>query len=191
MELSQKDIARFWSKVDKSAGSDGCWVWKTRTDRDGYGRFCANDKTYGAHRIAYRLIVGEIPDELCVLHNCPDGDCSSCVNPSHLWLGTAAENNVDRKNKGRGGCGKGERHGTVTHPERVARGDRHGSHTHPENLPRGERASWSKLTDNKVREIRTRYAKGGVSQSFLAKELGVTQSIIGRVIQRKAWRHVN
>ena len=47
---------------------------------------------------------------MCVLHNCPGGDNSSCINPDHLWLGTKAQNNSDRAKKGRNNNVVGEKH---------------------------------------------------------------------------------
>ncbi len=51
-----------------------------------------------AHRMAYELYVGPIPDGMCVLHRC---DNPGCVNPEHLWLGTQLENVIDRDKKNR------------------------------------------------------------------------------------------
>ena len=82
---------RFWSKVDKTGS---CWVWTARCDKDGYGQFDGKQ----AHRTIYSWEIGEIPVGLLVCHSC---DNPPCVNPSHLWLGTAKDNAQDRENKGR------------------------------------------------------------------------------------------
>lgn len=91
---------RFWSKVDK--GDDGewgsCWLWTARTNHFGYGEFWFRKTIHKAHRVAWILVNGEIPDGLCVLHRC---DNPSCVNPEHLWLGTKCDNNRDKAEKGR------------------------------------------------------------------------------------------
>ena len=76
----------------------GCWLWYGATTHQGYGRFNINKKNEHAHRVSYRLYIGEIPDALCVLHRC---DTPYCVNPYHLFLGTRRDNNLDRDTKGR------------------------------------------------------------------------------------------
>jgi hypothetical protein len=94
-------IERFWARVDASGGDDACWLWiGGRTRLNGYGIISADGHSTTAHRVAWTLTQGPIPDGLYVLHNCPTGDNPLCVNPAHLWLGTIADNNRDRVNKG-------------------------------------------------------------------------------------------
>jgi hypothetical protein len=83
---------RFWSKVDP-APSECCWEWTAYKLRDGYGRFRVNKRMVLAHRVAYTLTKGEIPDGLIVRHTC---DNPACCNPDHLILGTQADNMVDK-----------------------------------------------------------------------------------------------
>lgn len=100
----------FWNNVDRSGGSDSCWLWTRKPSRDGYGVFWYQGNRSRSHRVAWELAHGPIPHGMDVLHNCPGGDNPLCVNPAHLWLGTRSENNHDRASKGRSADTKGERH---------------------------------------------------------------------------------
>ena len=72
---------RFWQKVDRSGGPDACWPWLGGKCSDGYGTFWVGGKTVGAHRVAYTLLVGPVPDGLTLDHLCR---ARGCVNPAHL-----------------------------------------------------------------------------------------------------------
>lgn len=86
-------------KAYSTVTESGCWEWSGKClDSYGYGIVTRNKKTMKAHRVAYELFKGPIPDGMCVCHTC---DNRRCCNPSHLWLGTNADNIRDKVDKGR------------------------------------------------------------------------------------------
>lgn len=70
---------RFWTKVNKSA-PNGCWEWTAKRD-NGYGRIWIKGRLFAAHRVAYELMRGQIPEGLTIDHLCRN---RRCVNPEHL-----------------------------------------------------------------------------------------------------------
>ena len=89
------DTARFWSKVDKTSSPDGCWLWTAAKRPSGYGVFWLRsaNRMVTAHRYAYEISVGPIPDGLHIDHVHARGCRStSCVNPAHLEPVTFDEN---------------------------------------------------------------------------------------------------
>ena len=91
---------RFLANVYKT---DGCWFWVGGIHRSGYGNIPKGEAYRGAHIVAYQLYKGEITSGLDVLHSC---DIRQCVNPDHLFLGTAKDNISDWMSK-TGCCNKG------------------------------------------------------------------------------------
>jgi hypothetical protein len=81
----------------------GCWEWIGAFKDGRYGQFCLNGKKDRAHRQSWRMVHGEIPAGMCVLHSC---DNPSCVNPDHLFLGTKLDNATDMVSKGRSARGE-------------------------------------------------------------------------------------
>lgn len=77
---------------------DGCWEWQGCCGSHGYGQMTYKRKGMVTHRAAYEVFCGPIPAGVMVLHKC---DYRRCINPSHLFLGTAQDNTNDMIAKGR------------------------------------------------------------------------------------------
>jgi hypothetical protein len=172
--LTEQEQVRFWKKVNQhgpiAVGMDSpCWDWKASVQRRGYGQFKLSNGVFRSHRISWFLINGQLPVNLFLCHRC---DRPICCNPDHLFAGTNLDNMRDAWSKGR-----------------YARGDRHGAVLHPESCPRGENRPFSKLNSDFVREIRLRRASGE-GNNFLAREFGVSSSIVSELVRFKSWRHV-
>lgn len=90
-------VSPFWSNVHISEAND-CWEWTRSLFAGGYGRVTSKGKVTGAHRIAYELVYGPIPQGLQVLHSC---DNRKCCNPRHLSVGTNLDNVKDKVSRGR------------------------------------------------------------------------------------------
>lgn len=153
---------RLWSRVDRSAGPDGCWPWTGARLPHGYGRMGVGSRreqtrrTELTHRIAYAVHTGEDVSGLVVRHRC---DNPPCCNPAHLQLGTMADNTQDMISRGRA-------RGGVTGPANGA----------------------SKLTEADVRTIRLRSA--AENHEAISRDYGVSRTAIRHVVERKTWRHV-
>jgi hypothetical protein len=141
----------FWSKIDKR-GPDDCWEWQASRSRKGYGIAPLGHKSRSAHRVAWEITYGPIPDGLHVLHTC---DNPACCNCAHLFLGTNADNVADRVHKGRGHKGQ--------------------NHTR------------AKFTENQIRAIRVFAKNNKINQSEIAKQYGVNNATISRIVNRGRW----
>lgn len=175
-DLAPSIQGRFWSKVNKdgpvpahSPGLGPCWLWTASKRHKGYGAFAyrvngipVNDR---AHRYSYRIHVGPVAVEQCVLHRC---DVPACVNPEHLWVGTRADNNADMAAKGRKIVG-----GTYNRA----------------GYRRGEAHGMAKLTTADVLAIRADRTTG-LSYSKLAAKYGIGIATAFQIVRGALWPHV-
>jgi DNA-binding CsgD family transcriptional regulator len=146
----------FWQKVHKGS-VDECWEWQGYVGPNGYGQIGHKRGIMTAHRVSWLIHHGPIPEGMMVLHKC---DNRKCVNPDHLYLGTASDNMRDAYTRGR-------------MPDR-----------------KGENASAHKLTEAQVLEIRTLWARGEMSRKELAAKFGISPITVGEIIRRITWKHI-
>lgn len=146
----------------------GCSLWLGATNAKGYGIVGSGRGSALAHRLAWTLFRGPIPDGLLVLHRC---DMRCCVNPVHLFLGTQVDNMADMKAKGR-----------------AAKGDATGTRKHPECVRRGSASPRAKLSETDLPAIRRRRDAGEYIHT-IAADYGVHPSVICRILTGKTWKH--
>lgn len=158
---------RFWSKVEMSSSAAGCWNWiggRCKYVKDGpitYGKIYIDRVPFYAHRVAWELFVGPIPDGIYVLHSCDNPPCVNYVD--HLFLGTPLDNAVDREMKERGNSSA-----------KGLLGENH----------------WNaRLTLDQAREIREA-RRAGSKLTVLAEKYGMDISTISKIGLGKLWKHV-
>lgn len=187
ISLTPSELDRFWSKVNRTNNPDDCWIWTASLTKKGYGNFNLRRlKIQLAHRAAYLIANGELPNNLLVCHTC---DNPPCCNPNHLFLGTIQDNSDDCSRKGRQCCG--QRRSEVIKKRFVDNPD----------LLRGVNNPQAKLTEDQVREIRRLYAsapkcnvrnkrmsENGLTN--LSRRFGVSISVIKSVVSKTTWKHV-
>lgn len=197
-------------RVAKLPDAPGCWLWLGTILSNGYGKASFGGVPIGAHRASYAVFRGE-PGALYVCHRC---DNRSCVNPEHLFLGTAKDNAEDMVRKGR--STRGDRNAHVVLADRDLDAVRSSDLPYKElailygvcvehigsirrgraretpgvvcakRRARGERSGKAKLTDELVREIR----QSTLGARELGRKLGVSHSQVVCVRKRRTWGHV-
>jgi hypothetical protein len=153
---------RFWLTFSPEPNT-GCWLWLGAIAPGARAKCSYQGKPWVVSRLAYTLAKGPIPAGMFVCHSCDNGDIG-CGNPDHLWVGTPKENTHDALRKGR-----------------WATGSRQGSHTHPEKYAKGAEHANAKLTADQVREIRRRYTSERGCGARLAREYGVSSTVVYQV----------
>lgn len=154
------DLERFWSKVDRSS-KRGCWEWRGRRFRDGYGEFAfhcdGKQRRVVAHRWSWEQANGRVaPRGLYVCHRC---DNRACVRPDHLFLGTPQDNELDKHAKGRAPPSKGSANNR------------------------------SVLTDGEAAELQ-RLAAGGQTYVELSRRFGLHPATVRRIARGESWSHL-
>jgi hypothetical protein len=154
---------RFMEKVSSTNPSQ-CWTWIAGKNLTGYGQFWYKNKQVGAHRVSWILFRGPIPKGKYVLHSC---DNPSCVNPFHLFIGTAQDNTLDMLKKGRGD------------PKA--------------NLPKdakGENNGRARITREDARRVKNLWKSGKFStKTALAKHLGISRPTVVAIVLGKTWKN--
>lgn len=153
---------RFWRKVDRRSDTQ-CWEW-TGSRHNGYGTFSVKaGMVVGAHRYSWQIHNGPIPKGMFVCHHC---DNRSCVNPSHLFVGTVRDNFNDMVSKGR---------------DRML----------GQSLPQVqyEKHPTAKLTPDQVQLIKDGFFKG-MTNVMIAVQLGVSPTCIDLIMRGRTWKHI-
>lgn len=177
MATRDEYVRRFWSKVDKNGTVPThrpelgqCWLWTAGCIRGGYGSFRWFKVHTKAHRLAYELTHGPIPDHMLACHAC---DVRNCCNPAHIWLGSTQQNTADMVAK-----------------NRQATGDAVCMRKYPEKRPRGTRNANARLSEEQVRAIRSRHLDRGETQTALAREFDIHQTCVSALVRGHTWAHV-
>ena len=205
------DLEKFQRKIIRTRG---CWEWAGGCFTSGYGSFrLADRRNLLAHRVAWMIVNGPIPQGKVVRHSC---DNPRCVRPDHLLLGTHADNVKDKVDRGRQRGSRGEDHylHKLTAEEVIDIRQRHqrGEQSYllaqeyhvtsqtlcdvikrrtwahlDDGIPKPPAKHFAKLSDVQVDEIRRRYSAGKDTQQELANEFGIDQAQISRIVTRRAF----
>lgn len=150
----------FWAHVTRGAG--GCLEWQGTRMPNGYGQLRLHGRVTKAHRAAWELTYGPVPASKMVLHRC---DNRACVNPEHLFLGTARDNMLDCVAKRRGRWVDG-----------VERRKRESAAVKPA----------VHLSFARAEEIRAR-CRAGERQVHVGRAFGVHESMVSLIMHGKRW----
>jgi hypothetical protein len=158
MAFQESVYERFVRKINKT---ETCWLWTDTLHKTGYGYFTITKRpkttSYVAHRFSWTLFKGPIPEGLHVLHTC---DVRHCVNPDHLFLGTASENMKDMVKKGRA----------------------------IRNVLKGPSHPFAKFNMEQIKQVREMYASGNFSYTKLAKMFHSCPSSISRIVKHQRYK---
>lgn len=201
----------------------GCWMWIGDRDKDGYGQWqiakIPRRIRLKAHRIAWELFNGQIPDRMEVCHHC---DNPPCVNPDHLFLGPHSANMLDRNRKGRHAHGERQGSSRLLDADIIAirqstdtlvalstrykvsfqtisdiKNRKLWKHIEGERVDafggnrgrKGSRHGMAILDEAKVIEIRLLHSSK-MSVAAIARQFGVSDGVIRHIIKRRTWTHI-
>lgn len=172
---------------------NGCWNWQGSKNPKGYGNIGIHGKVQLTHRVSYTVHVGDIPDGLQLDHLCRN---TSCCNPEHLEPVTPTEHarrsieaTKDHCKHGHPLSGdnlivriraNGQRHRVCRECKRLARR----SAPHPVGAPIGYQPR-RQVTPEMAEQIRCTYAAGGISQRAVAREFGVSVTLVNFIVTGK------
>ena len=217
MFVGKTALQRF--EMQYKVADNGCWLWTTSKDKDGYGMFrglVGDVKHSRAHRFSWAHHNNqEIPKYANICHSC---DTPSCVNPAHLWPGTPQENQTDKWSKGRGNTWRGEQLPQAKLTELQVReiladptpftalAAKYGvssgtisdikrryswAHLDVENVVRHKRTSSKRGRSDKINEDAVRDIRTStLSGLALAAKYGISPQQVCGIRKRRAWAHV-
>ena len=155
--FTKRDLVDYLLELSTENG--GCMDCHQNPQPKGYCRVGFEGKMVTAHRLVWEVENGmQVPDGLVVRHKC---DNPRCINPSHLIVGTHADNMRDRNERGRQAHLRGEANGCA------------------------------KLTEIDVARIRKMHADEGHTYGDIAGQFGVTAAAVGSIVRRTNWKHVH
>lgn len=217
--FTEEDRARFLAKIAPGRLEE-CWPWQACDNGAGYGRLRIGRRTVSATRLSYQIFKGDIPPGRHVLHTCDNPQCVNphhlYLGDAKRNMQDYLDRHCEDGLPPRRGHGRLRREDVPVIRQRYAQGERMpalaqeygvdkttisqcvrgkvwpdlGGPISRDNKPTGEAKATSKLTAEKVREIRRRYAAGGVTCRQLAEEYGVSFGLVNGVIKRKRWEHI-
>ena len=155
--MKKSFIERFDARFYKN--KSGCWIWTPNPNRR-YGIVRYKGKNEQAHRVAWIINYGDIPEGMNVCHKC---DVTKCVNPDHLFLGTQKDNVRDMFNKGRDNISPAEK---------------------------GEKHHNAKLNEAFIINVRSIYKYCDITQTDLAKIYKIKRRYLCKILSGKVWSHI-